>query len=91
LGWRKREIFLQAGLDRANQLEPLQQIRFLAQRLFADFTMQGSENLFVRGLNERSLICPSGKISSHSHRSFRGASEASEPGIQGFPDAQLRI
>src|ERR1700736_4373179 len=32
LGQRRSEIFLQIGLDRPNQLDPLQEISFLAQR-----------------------------------------------------------
>ena len=75
MGWRKREIFLQAGLDRANQLEPLQQIRFLAQRLFADFTRQGSENFFVRGPNRAITDLPVRLLlqaSAHPHGSPTG-------------------
>jgi hypothetical protein len=55
------EIFLQMGLDRANQLEPLQQISFLAQRLFADFTRQGSEKCFAGGLNRAITDLPVGQ------------------------------
>jgi hypothetical protein len=68
---------LQTGLDRANHIDPLQQIRRAAE---ADDAV----NAIIDATSQT-------RIELFQTLSFRGSPNGAEPGIQGFPDVRLHI